>query len=113
MKEKIDQFIDREPEQGGLPRQAFALVENSNDPDTWQLPHHTPQVRRALKGKIGMEHTVDWELMDQAVFRLSNYGRSLQPLGADENQVLAAAQHLAGHYRKAGKPLPLSLAIVA
>jgi uncharacterized membrane protein YukC len=93
-----------------LPEKAFALVGNSEDPDTWQLPHHQKSIFRALRGKFNIEKTVDWERMDAAVATLSlgNYHR----LGvvASPEQILVAAGHLANHYRKVGKPLPDTLA---
>jgi hypothetical protein len=111
-----DEF-DREEEQqqvvqGGLPFQAFAIVGDKENPDTWKLPHHTRQVYRAVKGKIGYEHTVDWVNMPLQVSYLSRQGVEGQRVIADELQILAAAAHLAAHYRKACKPIPDALAIL-
>jgi len=94
----------------GLLEEAFALVGNPEDPDTWQLPHHQKSIFRALKGKFDIEKTVDWDRMDAAVATLSlgNYHR--REVAASAEQILAAAGHLANHYRKAGKPLPDTLA---
>ena len=93
-----------------LPKEAFALVGNPEDPDTWQLPHHQKSVFRALRGKFNIEKTVDWDRMNAAVATLSlgNYHR--RGVAASPEQILAAAGHLANHYRKVGKPLPDTLA---
>jgi hypothetical protein len=93
-----------------LPEEAFALVGNPEDPDTWQLPHHQKSIFRALRGKFDIEKTVDWDRMDAAVATLSlgNYHR--RGVAASAEQILAAAGHLANHYQKAGKPLPDTLA---
>ena len=32
----------------GLPREAFAIVGDPSDPDTWKLPHHQKSILRAL-----------------------------------------------------------------
>jgi hypothetical protein len=97
----------------GLPWQAYALVGDRMDPRTWHLPHHTKMVKKAVKGKIGYEHTVDWKAMPRIVYRLSRYGRQAEKLSLDENQVLQAASHLAMHYIKAGRPLPDALAVLS
>ncbi len=97
----------------GLPWQAYALVGSREDPDTWKLPHHTRKVYRALKGKVGIEHTVDWELVPAAVAALSRQGFESRRVQASEELILEAAVHLAGHYRKAGRPLPDALAALA
>ena len=96
-------------EKDGLPWQAYALVGSRDNPDTWQLPHHTRLVYRAVQGKIGTEHTVDWELMPAAVAALSRQER----IHASEDLILEAAVHLASHYRKAERPLPDALAVLA
>jgi hypothetical protein len=97
---------------GGLPWQAFAIVGDKDNPCTWKLPHHTRQVYRAIKGKVGYEHTVDWENMPLQVAYLSRQGVEGQRVIAEELQILAAAAHLASHYRKAGKPIPDALAVL-
>ena len=93
-----------------LPEAAFALVSDTEDPDTWQLPHHQKSIFRALRGKFDIEKTVDWDRMDAALAALSlgNYHR--RGVVASPEQILAAAGHLANHYQKAGKPLPDTLA---
>jgi hypothetical protein len=101
------------PLKDGLPWQAYAVVGDRADPCTWHLPHHTKMVKKAVKGKIGCEHTVDWKAMPRMVYKLSRYGRQAEHLPLDENQVLQAASHLSTHYIKADKPLPDALAVLS
>jgi hypothetical protein len=54
----------------GLPREAFAIVGDPTDPETWKLPHHKKSILRALKGRLDIEKTVDWERMPAAVAAL-------------------------------------------
>lgn len=96
----------------GLPWQAFALVGDKEEPETWKLPHHTKTINRAIQGKIGLERTVDWEKMPAAVAAISRGGYQGERVHAEAHEILAAAQHLAGHYRKANKPLPNALAVL-
>ena len=70
-------------------------------------------VQRALKGRLGIEKTVDWERMPAAVAALSPKGYRGQRVDASPEQILAAAKHLADHYLKADKPLPDNLAALA
>jgi len=97
----------------GLPKEAFAIVGDPNDPDTWKLPHHQKSILRALKGRLDMEKTVDWERMPAAVASLSPGGYRGQRVDASPEEILKAAKHLANHYLKAGKPLPDTLAALA
>jgi len=64
-----------------------------------KFPHHT---------KTG---TIDWPVMTSvlASFR-GSYDRP--PVQASPDERLEAAQHLAGHYRQAKKPLPNALAAI-
>ena len=94
----------------GLPKEAFAIVGDPEDPETWKLPHHKRSIFRALKGKLDMERTVDWERIPAAVAALSPRGYRGQRVDASPEEILKAAKHLASHYRKAGKPLPDTLA---
>ena len=87
-----------------LPGEAFAIVGDSEDPETWQLPHHRKSILRALKSKSDIEKTVDWELMGAAVTALFVGGNRRHKVEASPEQVLEAAMHLASHYRKAGRP---------
>ena len=97
----------------GLPKEAFAIIGDPNDPETWKLPHHKKTIFRALKGKLDLEKTVDWERMPAAVVALSPRGYRGQRVDASPEKILLAAKHLATHYRKAGKPLPDILAALA
>ena len=94
----------------GLPREAFAIVGDPKDPETWKLPHHKKSISRALRGKLDIEQTVDWERMSAAVAALSPRGYRGQRVDASPEQILQAAKHLAAHYQKVDKPLPDTLA---
>jgi len=94
----------------GLPGEAFAIVGDPADPETWKLPHHKRSIFRALKGRLDIEKTVDWERMPAAVAALSPGGYRGQRVEASPEEIIQAARHLAGHYRKADKPLPDTLA---
>lgn len=94
----------------GLPKEAFAIIGDPEDPETWKLPHHQKGIFRALKGKLNMEKTVDWERMPAAVAALSRGGYRGQRVEASPEEILQAAKHLASHYGEAGKPLPDTLA---
>ncbi|MGQ9573426.1 MAG: hypothetical protein ACUVV3_09675 [Dehalococcoidia bacterium] len=94
----------------GLPAQAFAIVGDANDPDTWKLPHHTRAILRALRGRLDIERTVDWPRMAAAVAALSPGGYRGRRVEATPEQIEAAARHLASHYRKASRELPATLA---
>ena len=95
-----------------LPGEAFAIVGDPDDPDSWKLPHHKKSILRALKGRLDIEKTVDWELMPAAVAALSPGGYRKRRVEASPEQILQAAKHLAGHYLKADKPLPDTLAVL-
>jgi hypothetical protein len=94
----------------GLPKEAFAIVGDPDEPDTWKLPHHSRAIFRALGGKLDIEKTVDWERMLAAVAALSPGGYRGQRVEASPEEIIRAARHLAGHYQKAAKPLPDTLA---
>ena len=97
----------------GLPKEAFAIVGDPADTETWKLPHHKKSIFRALRGKLDIEETVDWERMPAAVAALSPGGYRGQRVDASPGEILSAAEHLAGHYRKANRPLPDILAALA
>lgn len=97
---------------GGLPWQAFAVAGDKDDPATWHLPHHNETIFRAIKGKTGIERTVDWDRMPATVAAISKGGYRGQRVEASEGEIIEAAKHLAGHYRKADKDLPDTLAIL-
>ena len=94
----------------GLPAAAFAIVGDASDPTTWKLPHHMRAIFRALKGRLDIERTVDWERMAAAVAALSRGGYRGRRVEATPEELLAAARHLAAHYRAAGRDLPPTLA---
>ena len=95
----------------GLSWRDYALVGDKKDPSTWQLPHHTGVCSSGGSGDMS-DDTVDWELMETAVAYLSRMGYRGRRLQAGENDKIAAARHLAGHYRRAGRPLPNPLAVL-
>ena len=97
----------------GLPKEAFAIVSDPDNPATWKLPHHKKSIFRALRGKLDIEETVDWDSMSPAVAALSSGGYRGQRVEASPEEILEAARHLAGHYRKANEPLPDTLAALA
>ena len=100
----------------GLPWQAFAIVGSKHNPDTWKLPHHTKAIFRAIKGRLDIDKTVDWNRMSAAVAALSPGGYRGQRVDAGPEDILSAAKHLAAHYlasdkpASGGKPLPDTLA---
>ena len=97
----------------GLPKEVFAIVGDPEDPTTWKLPHHKKSIFRALRGKLDIEKTVDWERMVAAVATLSPGGYRGQRVDAGPEQILQAANLPAAHYRQADKPLPDTLAALA
>ena len=94
----------------GLPPEAFAIVANPEDPDAWQLPHHRRSIFRAIRGRLDIEKTVDWDRVSAALAALLPGVYRRRRVAASPEEILAAAGHLAEHYRKAGKPLPDVLA---
>jgi len=106
-------MTDNEPKpktKEGLPWQAFAIVGDKADPETWKLPHHTKAIFRAINGRLDIENTVDWDRMPAAVAALSPGGYRGERVQASPDDILQAAKHLAAHYLKADKPLPDTLA---
>lgn len=99
--------------QEGLPKEAFAIVGDPEDPESWKLPHHKKSILRALKSKVDIEKTVDWDRITAAATALSPRGYRGQKVNASPEQILAAAKHLAHHYREADEPLPDILAALA
>ncbi len=94
----------------GLLKEAFAIISDPENPETWRLPHHRKSVSRAARGKQDLEKTVDWELMPPALAALSPRGSRPRELAVSPGEILSAAGHLASHYRQAGRPLPDVLA---
>ena len=97
----------------GLPAEAFAIVGDRKDPETWKLPHHKRSIVKARWSRLDIEQTVDWRQMGLAVSALSPRICGEDRLYAGPEDTLEAACHLAEHYRKAGKPLPDTLAAMA
>ena len=106
-KQKIEAGLPRTKE--GLPYQAFAIVGDPEDPETWKLPHHTKAIWRALKGKNGHYRTTDWDRLPLAVAALSRGGYRGKRVEASPEEILKAAKHLARHYTENDKPLPDTL----
>ena len=88
--QKIKEGLPKTKE--GLPWQAFAIVGDKDEPDTWKLPHHTKSIFRAIKGKIGIERTVDWDRMPAAVAALSPGGYRGQRVDATDEEIIQAAK---------------------
>jgi len=106
---KVKESVEKDKTREGLPKEAFAIVGDPDDPETWKLPHHKKSIFRALKGRIDIEKTVDWDRMPAAVAALSRGGYRGERVQADPEDIIAAARHLARHYQKAGKPVPDTL----
>ena len=100
----------------GLPKEAFAIVGDPKDPETWKLPHHTKAILRS-RGRLDIEKlvlersegTVDWDRMPAAVAALSPGGHRGERVQASEEDIIQAARHLAHHYQAAGNPVPDTL----
>ena len=106
---KVKEAIEKEKTKEGLPKEAFAIVGDPDDPDTWKLPHHTKAIFRYLQGRLDLEKTVDWDRMPAAVAALSPGGYRGERVQASDEEIIKAARHLAGHYEKADKPVPDTL----
>jgi hypothetical protein len=109
---KVKEALKKEGTKEGLPREAFAIVGDPEDPATWKLPHHTKAIFRYLRGRIDLEKTVDWDRMPAAVAALSPGGYRGERVQASNEDIIQAARHLAGHYEKAGKPIPDTLGVL-
>lgn len=107
---KVKEAVEKEITKEGLPRQAFAIVGDPQDPETWKLPHHTKSIFRAIAGRLDIEKTVDWDRMPAAVAALSRGGYRGERVKAEPGEIISAARHLAAHYRKADKSVPDTLA---
>jgi hypothetical protein len=106
---KVKEAVEKEKTKEGLPKEAFAIVGDPDDPQTWKLPHHTNAIFRALQGRLDIEKTVDWDRMPAAVAALSRGGYRGERVQASEEQIIQAARHLARHYEHANKPVPDTL----
>ncbi|MGA8849707.1 MAG: hypothetical protein WB564_07805 [Dehalococcoidia bacterium] len=106
---KLTEALKKEKTKEGLPKEAFAIVGDPQDPETWKLPNHTKEIMRALKGRLDIEKTVDWDRMPAAVAALSRGGYRGERVQASAEDIIKAARHLANHYEKANKPVPDTL----
>ena len=106
---KVKEALEKEITKEGLPKEAFAIVGDPQDPETWKLPHHTKAIMRALRGRLDIEKTVNWDRMPAAVAALSRGGYRGQQVDATREEKLKAARHLANHYHKADKEIPDTL----
>jgi len=106
---KVKQAVEKQITREGLPKEAFAIVGDPEDPGTWKLPHHTKAIFRALQGRLDLEKTVDWDRMPAAVAALSRGGYRGERVQATPDQIIRAARHLAAHYQKANKSVPDTL----
>jgi hypothetical protein len=106
---KVKEAIQKEKTKEGLPKQAFAIVGDPQDPETWKLPHHTKAIFRALQGRLDIEKTVDWDRIPAAVAALSPGGYRGRQVDATREEKVEAARHLAAHYRNADKSVPDTL----
>ena len=106
---KVKEALEKEKTKEGLPKEAFAIVGDPRDPETWKLPHHTKAIFRALQGRLDIEMTVDWDRMPAAIAALSPGGYRGERVQASEEDVIQAARHLAAHYRHADKSIPDTL----
>jgi hypothetical protein len=106
---KVKEALQKEKTKEGLPREAFAIVGDPDDPETWKLPHHTRAIMRVLHGRLDIEKTVDWDRMPAAVAALSCGGYRGERVQASAEDIIKAARHLARHYEAANKPVPDTL----
>ena len=106
---KVKEALEKEKTKEGFPKEAFAIVGDLQDPETWKLPHHTRAIFRALQGRLDIENTVDWDRMPSAVAALSPGGYRGERVHASEEDIIKAARHLARHYEAAGKSIPDTL----
>ena len=105
---KVKEAIEKEKTKEGLPKEAFAIVGDPDDPGTWKIPHHTKAILRS-RGRLDLEKTVDWDRMPAAVAALSRGGYRGERVQASAEEIIKAARHLARHYEAAGKSVPDAL----
>jgi hypothetical protein len=111
---KVKEAVSKEKTKEGLPKEAFAIVGDPDDPEIWKLPHHTKAIFRYLRSggaspRLDLEKTVDWDRMPAAVAALSPGGYRGERVQASGEDIIRAARHLARHYEKAGKSIPDTL----
>ena len=104
----VKEAIEKEKTKEGLPREAFAIVGDPQDPATWKIPHHTKAILRS-RGRLDLEKTVDWDRMPAAVAALGPGGYRGERVQASAEDIIKAARHLARHYEAAGKSVPDTL----
>lgn len=104
-----NKFASKPQTRDGLPQEAYAIVSDPDNPETWKLPHHTKAIFRALQGRLDIEKTVDWDRMPAAVAALSPGGYRGERVKASTEQIIKAAKHLAAHYQKASRQIPDTL----
>ena len=95
----------KKPFEFELPKEAYAIVGDPDDPTTWQLPHHTRSI--LVTGRV--QSSVNWAVMDEAAASLSLQGYKGKRVVATPQQILDAARHLASHYTAKGLPIPRGL----
>jgi hypothetical protein len=105
---KVKEAVEKEKTKEGLPKDAFAIVGDPNNTETWKLPHHTKAILRA-RGRLDVEKTVDWDRMPAAVAAVSRGGYRGERVQASAEDIIKAARHLAAHYAAANKPVPDTL----
>lgn len=111
-KSKVEEALEKEITREGLPKEAFAIVEDPQDPETWKLPHHTKAIFRALQREKDLQKTVNWDRMTAAVAALSRGGYREKRVRASEEDIIQAARHLARHYEAAGRSVPDTLGVL-
>ena len=106
---KLKTMAPQEPKlfKDGLPIDAYAIREDEYDTATWQLPHHTKDI-----GRKPVEQTVDFEALEHCTLLLSRWGDQGVRCHADPELIILAARHLAGHYRSAGRQIPVALCVL-
>jgi hypothetical protein len=105
---KLKEALEKDVTKEGLPKEAFAIVEEPANPETWKLPHHTKGILRA-RSRLDIEKTVDWDRMPAAVAALSPGGYRGERVKASPEDIIKAARHLSAHYAAANKPVPDTL----
>ena len=90
-KSKVKEAIEKEITKEGLPKEAFSIIGDPQDPETWKLPHHTKAIFRALKGRLDIEKTVNWYRMPAAVAALSRGGYRGERVQASEEEIIQPA----------------------
>jgi len=103
---KVKQAVEKQITREGLPKEAFAIVGDPEDPGTWKLPHHTRVIFRALQGRLDLEKTVDWDRMPAAVAALSRGGYRGERVQATPDQSLRAPGPLAATIKRPINPCP-------